>query len=145
MVIEISECRLSDFSDVMALLRQLWPERKPDIEKMLRAYKKAIKSKNQIYLKAVHEGKCIGFCSLSILNTLYGNGESMHIDELVIDENHRSKGIGKRILGHVRELARQKSCSLIELDTALHRLDAHRFYENMGYSKMGYVFSLKLD
>jgi ribosomal protein S18 acetylase RimI-like enzyme len=145
MDIEIKKCTNKDFGSVTRLLNQLWPDRKLDEIKLLKVYHKALRSKNQQYLKAVHKGKIIGFCSLSIFNTLYGNGESMHVDELVIDESFRSMGIGKMLLDVAKKISREKGCKMLELESATHRNDAHRFYENLGYEKMGVVFSLKLD
>lgn len=34
-----------------------------------------------------------------------------------------------------------EKCQAIELDSAFFRESAHRFYNNMGFEKRGYVFS----
>jgi glucosamine-phosphate N-acetyltransferase len=144
MEISTRNCTLKDFAAVLQLLYQLWPERKLDENKLFNVFKRGLRSRNQKYLKAVHKGRIVGFCSLGRLNTLYGNGESMHIDELVIDENFRNLGIGKMMLDKTIEISIEEGCKTVELESAIHRNDAHRFYENLGFEKLGVVFLLKI-
>jgi GNAT superfamily N-acetyltransferase len=46
----------------------------------------------------------------------------------------RSRGIGAALMAHVEQRAKQAGCGLIQLTTDRQRLDAHRFYERLGYA-----------
>jgi GNAT superfamily N-acetyltransferase len=47
-------------------------------------------------------------------------------------------------LQQLLSLAKQKGCRVIELDSAFHREEAHRFYEHLGFEKRAYLFTKTL-
>jgi len=81
---------------------------------------------------------------LTIKNNLWQAGNLGHIDELVIDKSYRGKGFGKRMIQSITDIALEGKCKRIELDTAFHRKEAHKFYESIGYENRAYLFSKKL-
>lgn len=66
----------------------------------------------------------VGYRIMDMLRT----GRMLEIDDLVSETSERSKGYGKQLLDWCYELARRSNCSVVELDSAVHRRDAHRFY-----------------
>lgn len=52
---------------------------------------------------------------------------------LVVDEQHRGRGIGQMLLEDGEQWARQKGCRWIRLRSNVLRPRAHAFYERMGY------------
>ncbi len=86
----------------------------------------------------------IGFGSLTVKNSLWQAGPIAYVDELVVDEAHRGCGVGTRLLEELISLARLRGCRRIELDSALHREAAHRFYERHGFDNRAFVFSKPL-
>ena len=64
-----------------------------------------------------------------------------NVDELIVEEEHRAKGVGSKLLEHLVAQAVQKGCLRIELDSSFHRKKAHRFYETQGFVKRAYLFS----
>ncbi len=60
---------------------------------------------------------------------------------MIVDEKHRRSGIGKLFMNRISEIARSKGCSKIELESAFPRVEAHAFYEKMGFEKRAYFFS----
>jgi GNAT superfamily N-acetyltransferase len=66
------------------------------------------------------------------------------VDELVDDSDHRGQGIGSRLLIELMAQARQRECSRIELDSACHRKDVHRFYQRHGFENRACHFSKPL-
>jgi GNAT superfamily N-acetyltransferase len=64
-----------------------------------------------------------------------------HVDELVVDSNHRGRGIGTQLLKHLVTYAQQKGCRRVELDSAFHRLEAHKFYKQQGFEDRALLFS----
>jgi GNAT superfamily N-acetyltransferase len=69
------------------------------------------------------------------------------IGGLVVDKNHRRKGIGRRLMEEAEEWARKRGCSVVRLWSSSVRADAHRFYQALGYTniKTQYSFIKSLD
>ncbi len=69
------------------------------------------------------------------------NGETywgrLHVDNLWVAENQRKQGIGRQLMGMAEEIARQRGCRGIDLDTM--SFQSFRFYEMLGYTKIGEV------
>jgi GNAT superfamily N-acetyltransferase len=66
-----------------------------------------------------------------ILNMAVGN--ALYIDDLVVSSEWRSKGYGAALVKYLEKLAIDIGVDAIRLDSAVHRLDAHRFYEREGF------------
>jgi GNAT superfamily N-acetyltransferase len=67
-------------------------------------------------------------------------GRKFYVDDLVTDENFRSNGVGHALLGFLENLARQRGCPGIELDSGTHRTRAHKFYFREGFVIPSFVF-----
>jgi GNAT superfamily N-acetyltransferase len=57
------------------------------------------------------------------------------ITALVVDEAHRGHGIGRMLVAEAETAARDSGCSRIEATSAMHRADAHRVYEALGFGR----------
>jgi ribosomal protein S18 acetylase RimI-like enzyme len=55
-------------------------------------------------------------------------GRKLTIDDLVVGTAARSRGIGQALLAELQQRARSADCHLLDLDSATHRTNAHRFY-----------------
>jgi GNAT superfamily N-acetyltransferase len=60
-------------------------------------------------------------------------GSSLYIDDLVTADAWRSKGYGGVLVKHLEGVASSINANAIRLDSAIHREDAHRFYERNGF------------
>lgn len=87
----------------------------------------------------------IGFAPLTIKNNLWQAGNLGHIDELVVDQEHRGAGIGTTLLHEIIAAAKQRDCVRVELDSAFHREKAHKFYKRNGFDNRAYLFSKELN
>jgi GNAT superfamily N-acetyltransferase len=72
-------------------------------------------------------------------------GRILSVDDLVTDETMRSKGLGKALLDWLTREARSLGCGQLHLDSGLHRLDAHRFYERESLTKTAFHFAVKIS
>ena len=59
-------------------------------------------------------------------------GRRLYVDDLVTDTAHRSRGIGKTLLGHLERRAQEMQCDVLALDSGTQRTEAHRFYFREG-------------
>jgi GNAT superfamily N-acetyltransferase len=71
-------------------------------------------------------------------------GRFCYVDDLVTDEQARSKGLGASLLDWLCEFARSEGCSRLELDSGVQRFAAHRFYLRHRMSISCHHFSLEL-
>lgn len=63
-------------------------------------------------------------------NLMYG--KFLYVDDLVVTENARSKGVGSKILKAVIKVAKENNCAEFVLDTGLSMAMAQRFYFSQG-------------
>jgi len=66
------------------------------------------------------------------------------IEDLYIDEAHRNKGIGKKIVNLMIEEAKLKGYYKIIATSRLERENVHKFYKDLGLKKWGYEFRIDL-
>jgi GNAT superfamily N-acetyltransferase len=64
----------------------------------------------------------------------------LYVDDLVVDHDSRSQGIGALLLDHLEQVARDAGARCVELDSGHQRADAHRFYRSRGYHDTGLKF-----
>ena len=89
-----------------------------------------------VYNKA--EDKVIGnFKLLFDFKFTRGGAITAHLEEVVIDLNHRSKGIGKILMSLALDLAEKQGCYKIVGTT---KNDKIGFYEKCGMDKKGIAF-----
>ncbi len=54
---------------------------------------------------------------------------------LVVDEKRRGQGIGRALMGRVEQWAVEHGCHEVQLRSRVTRVEAHRFYESIGYEE----------
>lgn len=142
MEINIKLSQEEDFDQIFELLKQFWPNQSLDKLAMEQIYLKGLRSNNQTYLvAATKDNKIIGFVSLYIKNNLWQCGNLSHIDELIVDQDYRKKGIATLLLNKIIVEAKKNDCKRVELDSAFHREAAHEFYKRKGFENRAYLFS----
>ena len=57
----------------------------------------------------------------------------MVIEDVVVDKNHRRAGIGTALMLKLESIAKERNCSYIIFVTESDRVEAHRFYQSLGY------------
>ncbi len=69
-------------------------------------------------------------------------GKFLYIEDLVTDQDSRSKGYGKKLLDWLLNEAKQQQCDQLHLDSGMQRVDAHRFYEreNLVFSSKHFTY-----
>lgn len=86
-----------------------------------------------------------GTFSLIILRNLAHMGaRSGLIEDVVVLNSYRSKGIGKEMINFAINICRKNSCYKAALSSNLIRERAHAFYERIGFKKHGYSFTMDL-
>ncbi len=138
----IREARGEDFPDP-PLLRQLWPTKDFDPARTQAAFLAGLERPDHAYLVLVDEA-VLGFASVIYHNSLWLDGELAVLAELVVDESSRGRGLGSSLVDEIARLAQTRGCPRLELDSALHRTEAHAFYSARGFEKRAWLFSKEL-
>lgn len=76
--------------------------------------------------------KIIAFIGYRIMTTLH-SGNIIYIDDLCTLENYRGRGIGSKLLSHVRTVAESKNVDAIVLDTGFDNHTAQKLYFKNGF------------
>ncbi|HEY5743870.1 MAG TPA: GNAT family N-acetyltransferase [Terrimicrobiaceae bacterium] len=79
--------------------------------------------------------KVVGFLSLHYIPQIAMEGEFARISYFCVDEEARSRGIGRALEEEAERLASQRGCDRIELHCHSHRAKAHDFYAHRGYEE----------
>lgn len=72
------------------------------------------------------------------------HGLRFYVDDLVVDADHRGRGYGKRLLEWLEAKARALECNAFDLESAVHRSAAHRFYFQAGLTIFAFGFTKPL-
>ena len=75
----------------------------------------------------------VGLIAVTTRRQFQRAGNLITIDALVVDERHRSRGIGEQLVGVAVEAAARSSAQAVEAVSHLRRVEARRFYERLGF------------
>jgi GNAT superfamily N-acetyltransferase len=101
-----------------------WDERRAQL-----ALRQAIDSHDCAVLVAAHDGELAGFCTAYQDLHSVRFGYRAWVEDLAVDPERRSAGVGKALLDAAKDWARERGATHLELDSSDARADAHRFYE----------------
>ncbi len=101
-------------------------------------------SKSVLYYVAESDEAIVGFGSLHIEPQLHHVGLAGEIQELVVHETVRSKGIGAELVSRLEKEAEKRGCVSLEVTTRKKWVDAQRFYEQVGFKKTHVNFTKAL-
>lgn len=76
--------------------------------------------------------KIIGFIHAELYESLYMD-TGLNILGLAVDSNFQGQGIGKKLMSAIEDYALKNNISYIRLNSNVRRIDAHKFYESIGY------------
>ena len=72
------------------------------------------------------------------------HGLRFNVDDLVTEEADRGRGFGARMLAWCENRARERGCDALDLESAVHRAGAHRFYFRAGLTIFTFGFTKPL-
>lgn len=149
--IVIEEASVEDLEEIVAMLaddvlgatREIPP---PPLDPCyVRAFE-AITADPLHSLLVVREGDRVAGClQLRLMPSLSRRGMLRALIENVrVAGDARGRGLGEFLIAAAIERARAAGCGLVQLTTDRQRLDAHRFYERLGFEATHLGMKLKL-
>jgi len=85
-----------------------------------------------VYVAELSGGQIAGWIGVCLFRAVELDS-CAEISGLIIDQQVRSRGIGKVLIGAAEEWARSRGCDAIVVHSNAKRSRAHRFYANNGY------------
>ena len=88
--------------------------------------------------------KIIGLCGLHLMTAIHRDAPVGRITILVVREDARGRGIGRRLINAAEELMRARGCAILEVTSNRKLEQAHEFYQALGYDLTSYRFAKAL-
>ena len=110
------------------------------------AFDSLLENDNILAFLALERLEPVGCCFASLLER---NGPPLvkiaYIDLLVVDAQHRRRGIGKALFQEVQERARKVGSDRVELMVWSHNKIAERAYESYGMTPQRSIYEIRLN
>lgn len=90
------------------------------------------------------EGRVVVVAGFRYMTMLFA-GRLLYLDDLVADETVRSRGHGKAMLDWLKQQAREKGCTELQLISHTRREGAHRFYFREGFGIECFEFRWRVE
>jgi len=114
--------------------------------KLAAAFARLARDRNHTILVAEVGGKIVGTCHVIVVPHL---GHALKpfaiVENVVVDAEARSSGIGQHLMAAAGDLARRRGCYKMALTSNIARGRAHRFYERLGWTRTHLGYSLDLE
>jgi GNAT superfamily N-acetyltransferase len=143
--LRIRQAESRDAPSILELYRQLVRPVAPDVEIDVRGDRiEEIRADphNFLWVLECDEG-VVGTAFVTLcLDPMLGRQPYAVLENFVIDERHRTKGYGARLMRYAVDFCYHADCSKIMLQSHGKRLQAHEFFEAQGFSaknKKGFV------
>ncbi len=139
----ISPMNEQNITEVVELSAQLgYPV---TLENMTRNFRMLRATSNQEVFVA-HAEKTVGWIHV-YEHLSIATGVRCEIGGLVVDEASRGKGIGAELMSKAENWAQSRGILEISFSSRITRVDAHRFYERLGYriQKTSHIFNKRLS
>jgi GNAT superfamily N-acetyltransferase len=139
----IREARAGDWPEVSALLAELG---RPDVrgtedeEAARRHFESYLQRADTEAFVAELDGRVVGFVNVEFRPRLNFTTPEAWVPELIVGDAARGKGAGAALLGRCEEVARERDCWSLSLESANWRERAHAFYLREGFDDLAHAF-----
>ena len=93
---------------------------------------------NSIFI-AIVSGRAVGYVWCAVdrkrENPFNHSRETVYIHQISVDPSYSRKGVGRKLMEAVEELAREQNICTIALDSWEFNSEAHVFFERLGFSR----------
>lgn len=116
-------------------LERLLPQLNPTMQELPEEhFSEVIRSPYCHLLVAKEEGRILGMLTLALYPTL--TALRGWVEDVVVDEKARRRGVGRQLLNQAIAIAQTKGCKTLSLTSSHHRRAAHALYLEMGFKKV---------
>jgi GNAT superfamily N-acetyltransferase len=138
---------IEDLPRVLELIGQedMSPDNPLTNENAAQLFQRILNSRcHDIYLAFDGEAVVGTFALVIVQSLTHGGGCSAVVEDVVVSLSAQGKGVGRKLMEYAAEQARGAGCQKIVLSTGQTRVNAHTFYERIGFERDGYRYKLGL-
>lgn len=148
--IEFRRARAADVPEIVAMLADdplgRGRESVTDLGPYESAFRDIDSAQNELLLVAEQGGRVVGTAQLTFLAGLSRRGAMRaQIEAVRVTSGVRGGKIGTRLIEECIRLARERGCVLVQLTSDATRVDAHHFYERLGFEPTHVGFKKTVD
>ncbi len=114
--------------------------------RLVTAFHRLARDRHHAILVAEAAGRVLGTCHVIVVPHL---GHALKplavVENVVVDSELRSAGIGEHLMAAAIDLARRRGCYKLALTSNIARPRAHKFYERLGWTRTHFAYSLLLE
>ncbi|MCU1686217.1 MAG: family N-acetyltransferase [Amycolatopsis sp.] len=116
-----------------------------DLGPYLKAFEDIDADPNQLLMVADLDGAVVGTFQLTFIPGLSRKGSLRgQIEGVRVHSGQRGSGLGGTLMKWAIDESRRRGCVLVQLTSDMSRVDAHRFYERLGFVASHQGFKLAL-
>jgi GNAT superfamily N-acetyltransferase len=129
MSVQIRQAGLADVPALHGLVAELasYVEALPHFTASVEAYQKDFQDGFYHAIVAEHEGKVIGMALYFFVYSTW-KGRMIYLEDFVVEESYRRKGIGQRLWDTLKERGRERGCKLLKWQILETNTEALKFY-----------------
>lgn len=138
-MIRIEPATEQDIDALGGLLQQLFAIEADfhfDAAKTGRALKQLIDDDRACVLVAREDGNVIGMCTAQLVISTAEGAYSAWVEDVVVDSQHRGKGVGKKLLNALEEWAKGHGATRLQLLADMQNKPALEFYRHNGWHEL---------
>lgn len=141
---QIRKITIDDLNKVFDLLNDLYHQ-ELIFDTFKEIYKLKLNDENNYYIIAIEDNEIVGVLTSELQVKLHRAKKQIFIEDLIVEKNHRNKGIGTSLLKNAIVYAMKQDCDVVELTSYIDNENAHNFYEENGFIKHSYKFKKYLN
>ncbi len=116
-----------------------------DLAPYLRAFEAIDGAEHEVLAVAEREGEVVGTLQLTVLRGLSRKGATRaQVEAVRVVSSMRGQGLGEELMRWAIEEAKARGCVVVQLTSHQTRVDAHRFYHRLGFTRSHEGFKLPL-
>ncbi len=97
-----------------------------------------------VYVAYLPDEPVIGWVHVHVLKSLVVSSVAI-LGGLIVNQNYRGRGVGRLLMQHAEQWAKEHNCDTIQVRSNIVRQEAHRFYEKVGYTPFKTQLALQKD
>ncbi|MFN3757397.1 MAG: GNAT family N-acetyltransferase [Flavobacterium sp.] len=105
---------------------------------------KNLSNSEHVFLLAEVNQTPVGYLSCMVQLLIHHGGPVGEIQEMYVEPDYRSQGVGKALIDRLKSIAKQKNWLQLEVTSGLQRGKAHDFYLREGFADSHKKFTLGL-
>jgi len=148
MITQIRQATERDLDDVLALYAQpaMDDGQVMDLASAQKVFAEFARHPSyRLFVACGGQAQVLGSYALLIMPNLAHRGTpSAVVEDVVVSPQHHGQGIGRQMMSHAVQLAREAGCYKLALSSNTKRSSAHAFYESLGFRKHGISFYVNL-